>query len=338
MNGFDDIIRSANLAEKINKSLGLNSVFSEALKTQTAIKGLTGINMLAEISKKIRAPNVFSDISKVAEYTKRKWEVNSAISPFSALVDLMTKSVDLKSIIGIPQTTLDAITSIHNQHEQIFGGVRALAESLKIQSPAVTQINSLHYALGGISRQIAALAAQEKKWTIIEDFEEVTEKAHEFTENLTNEITEEQRRNFQILISLVVSFFKKHKAVGIYSLLIIEIFLHFADLHQYYDFLKNKPEPATSSEVNQISIRQDSVLYYIKLVSEEFKKAGEGRFTNRSCEVKLKPKSKTLTLTQLPQGFDVVVVQIHHKWVYVSYFDPKDNLPQMGWIMKKYLY
>lgn len=337
MKGFDDIVRSANLAEKINKSLGLSSVLSEALETRTAIKGFTGINMLAEISKSIRVPNVFGDISKVAESAKRNWELNSVISPFSALVDLMTKSVDLKSNIGIPQTTLDAIASIHNQHEQIFGGIRGLVESAKIQSLPIAQINNLHYALGGISQQIVASAAIQKNWAIIEDFEQVSGKAIDFTDSLTNEITEEQQRKFQMLIALVVAFVKKNKMVGVSALLLIDIFLRFAGIHQYYDFLKDKPEPASSSEVNQVSIKQDSVQYFLNLVSEEFKKVNECRSTNRACEVKLKPKSKTLTLTQLPRDFQVIVVQVHHKWVYISYFDPKDNLPQMGWVMKKYL-
>ena len=73
------------------------------------------------------------------------------------------------------------------------------------------------------------------------------------------------------------------------------------------------------------------------MVNEQFKKAHEYLITNRKCEVKIKPKSKTLTLARLPKDFELVVVQIHHRWVFVSYIDPVDNLPQTGWILKKYL-
>lgn len=51
----------------------------------------------------------------------------------------------------------------------------------------------------------------------------------------------------------------------------------------------------------------------------------------------LKPKTKTMVITSLPKGFEVVVLEINHKWAFVSYTNPKDNLMETGWVMKKYL-
>jgi hypothetical protein len=365
MAGLDDIIKSNQWTQNIHKSLGLSSQLSEMLKShqrmtsglsglnaitdlaknfqlqQQTIKGLSGISMLTELARGMqqqdRLMKSFGGVSMLTELAKSMQEQKKALSPSFSSFEALTKSMKSYSNFGIPQSTLDAITSINRQHEQLFGGIRTLTDFLRIQSPAITQINSLHFALGGISGQIAALAAQQKNWTLIEDFEEVTEKTLDFTETLTEEITEEQQRQFQLLLTLVAAFLKKHKALGIAALLIIDIFIRFADIHQYYDFLKDRPEPANKDDINQISIRQDSVLHFINLVNQQFKEANEYRITNRTCEIKLKPKSKTFTLAKLPKGFEVIVVQIHHKWVYVSYFDPIDNLPQTGWIMKKYL-
>ena len=361
MAGLDDIIKSTQWTRNIHKSLGISSQLSEILKShqrmtsgfsgltdlektfkqQQTIKSLSGINMLTELTKGMqqqdRIMKSLGSVSMLTGLVKSMQEQKTALSSPFSVFDALTKSMKTYSNFGISQTTLDAITSINRQHEQLFGGIRAMTDALRIQSPAITQINNLHFALGGISGHIAALAAQQKKWTIIEDFEEVTEKALDFTETLTDEITEEQQRQFQLLLTLVAAFLKKHKALGIAALLIIDIFIRFADIHQYYDFLKDRPEPATKANLNQISIRQDSVLHFINLVNQQFKEANEYRITNRTCEIKLKPKSKTLTLAKLPKEFEVIVVQIHHKWVYVSYFDPIDNLPQTGWIMKKYL-
>ena len=121
------------------------------------------------------------------------------------------------------------------------------------------------------------------------------------------------------------------------ELLIIDIILRFAGLHQYYDFLKQKPELPTKQEINQITIKQDSIVQFISAVNEQLKNAKEYRITNRECEIKLKPKTKTLSVSKLPVGFELIVLQVNHKWVLVSFFDPKDNLPQTGWIMKKHL-
>lgn len=318
MGGFDDILKATQGSQNIKKALGLSSQFSEIFKTQERIaKSFSGHNMMTEMGKHVKYQTMFAQ----------------SLSTFDAKV----KSISLQSKFAIPQATFDAINLINRHHEQLIGGIKAMTEALKIQSPAITQINNLHFALISISGQIAAIAAQHRNWALIYDFEEVTEQTLEFTETLSEEITEEQQRQFRVLLTLVLSFLNRHKTLGISTLLIIDIFLRFAGIHQYYDFLKEKPELPTKSEVNQISITQDSVIHFIQIINEQLKQVKEYRITKRICEVKLKPKLKTITLTKLPINFTVIVIQIHHKWVYVSYFDPKDNLPQTGWVMKKYL-
>lgn len=317
MAGFDDIFKSAQWHQNIQKSLGLSSQLSEMFKAQEKIpKSLSGVNMISELAKSLHQHH-------------RMFE-----NPTLSVIEAMTKSLSLQTKFTIPQTTLDAVASINRQHEQLFGGIRAMTDALKIQSPAIAQINNLNFALSGISGQIAAIAAQQRNWTIIDGYEEVTEKAIEFSESLTEEVTDEQKRQFQVLLTLVSAFVKKY---GVPVLLIIDIILRFAGMHQYYDFLQQKPELLTKKELNQITIKQDSIIQFIGAVNEQLKNAKEYRTTNRQCEVKLKPKSKTLTVSKLPKDFELIVLQVNHKWVLVSFFDPKDNLPQTGWIMKKYL-
>jgi len=317
MTGFDNILKSVQWQQSIQKSLGLSSQLSEIFKAEESItKNLSGLSMATELARSMQKHH-------------RMFE-NRTLSAIEA----MTKGLSLKSKFAIPQTTLDAILSINRQHEQLFGGIRAITEALRIQSPAIAQINNLNFALSGISRQVAAMAAEERNWSIIDDFEEVTEHAIEFSESLTEEVTEEHQRQFQILLTLVSTFVKKY---GVQGLLFIDVILRFAGLHQYYDFLQQKPELPTKHEVNQIAIKQDSIIQFIRTVNEQLKITNEYRITNRECEVKLKPKTKTFIVSKLPKDYELVVLQVNHKWVLVSYFDPKDNLPQTGWIMKKYL-
>jgi len=314
MTNLDTIIKATQWTESLNKSFGLNSQLSEMLKTQERItNSFNGLTMINEITKSLR----------IAQPT------------FSAM-EIISKSMSWQKEI-IPQSTLDSIASISKQHEQLFGNIKAITEALKFQSPITAQINNLHFALNDISGQLATIAAQQRDWSLIDDFENITEQTLDFTDSITEEISDEQKRQFQVLLTLVATFLNKHKALGVYSLLIIDIFLRFAGVHQYYDFVKEKPELATKKEVSQLNISQDSIRFYIQEISEQLKEVKEYRITNRVCEVKLKPKSKTTTLVKLPENFEVVKIQVQHKWVLVSYFDPNDNLPQTGWIMKKYL-
>lgn len=316
MAGFDDILKSAQWSQNIQKSMGLSSQLSEMFKVQERItKSFSGLSMMMEIAKSMKQQTMFAQ-------------------PSLSAIDAMTKSMNWHSKFAIPQTTLDAITSINRQHEQLFGGIRAMTEALKIQSPALAQINNLQFALNGISGQIAAIAAQQRNWSLIDDFEEVTEQALEFSETLSEEITEEQQRQFQVLVALILAFINKHKQKGLNAFRALEVILVF---YQVYGIFSPTPELATMADIKQINIKQDTVFHYIQLVNEQLRQANEYRITDKVCEVKLKPKLKTITLTKLPTDFEVIVIRIHHKWVYVSYFDPKDNLPQTGWIMKKYL-
>lgn len=363
MAGLDDILKSIQWTQYIHKPLVLSSQFSEMLKSyqrmtngfsslnsitdptksvqQQTIKSLSGISMLTELAKGMqqqdRLMKSLHDVSILPEFTQSMQEQKTALDTYISAFDTINKSIKLHANCEISSVIYDVITSLNRQHEELFGGIRAMTEALRVQPPAITQINSLHFALSSISGQIAALATQHKKWSMIEDFGEVTEKTLEFSQTLTAEVTEEQQRQFHVLITLVLTLLKKHKVLGFSALLVIDIVLRFAGIHQYYDFLKDKPEQATKSDLNKISIKQDSILHFINLVNEQFKRVNKYRTTNRACEVKLKPKSKTLILAKLLKNVEIIVVQSHHKWILVSYFAPTDSLPKTGWIMKKYL-
>lgn len=317
---MEEIYKSSKLNQwnqVIENSSKLSSQMSEIIKTQDRLtKCFSGISMASEIAKNMKQYSIKFD------------------NPALSAIEAMSKAITLKTENIIPKTTIDAIASINQQHEKLFSGLTAMTESLKIQSPVLAQFNNLSFALSAVSKQVAAIAAQQKDWTIIDDFEEINKQTIEFSESLTEEVTEEQENQFKELLALVSMFVKTH---GNQSLLIINIILAIASFHQYYDFLKEKPELATKQSVDQVAIKQDSVIHFMKIVHEEFKQNKEYRITNRVCEVKLKPKSKTIVLSKLPKGFEVIEMQVHHKWVYVSYFEPKDNLPQTGWILKKYL-
>ena len=140
MAGFDDILKSVQWQQSIQKSLGLSSQLSEMFKAQESIaKNLSGLSMATELAKSMQKHH-------------RMFE-----NPTLSAIEAVTKSLSLQAKFAIPQTTLDAISSINRQHEQLFGGIRAMTEALKIQSPAIAQINNLNFALSGISGQIAAI-------------------------------------------------------------------------------------------------------------------------------------------------------------------------------------
>lgn len=317
MAGFDDILKSAQWHQSIQKSLGLSSQLSEMMKAQASItKSLSGVSMITELAKSMQQHH-------------RMFE-----NPTLSAIEAMTKGLSIQAKFAIPQTTLDAISSINRQHEQLFGNLRSITEAINKNQAAFNQINSWQFAISGISGQLAAIAASQKKWDLIDDFEEITEEAVSLNERIFDEygVTKEglnELKAFFQRIEIKVDKIDADANSLFWKLLTLLGFI-LAVMGEARNWLP-KPEYATKQEVETV-IKEQFGIYEKKLKEDK-----EFRITSRVCKVMSKPRLKSLVIEKLPIDFEVTVLQVNHKWVYVSYFSPVDNLPQTGWIMKKYL-
>jgi len=313
MAGFDDIFKSHQWHQSIQKSLGLTSQLSEMFKAQESItRNLSGLSMATELVKSMQRFD----------------------SPALSVIDAMRKGLSFQGKFAIPQTTLDAITSINRQHDQLFGNLRSITEALNKNQSAFNQINSWQFAFSGISGQLAAIAASQKKWDLIDDFEEITEEAVSLNESIFDEngVTKEglnELKAFFQRIEIKVDKIDADANVLFWKVLALLSFA-LALLSEARNWLP-KPEYATKQEVETV-IKEQFGIYERKLKEDK-----EFRITSRVCKVMSKPRLKSLVVEKLPINFEVTVLQVNHKWVYVTYFSPIDNLPQTGWIMKKYL-
>ena len=357
MAGFDDIIKSTQWAQNIHKSLGLSSQISEMLKTQERMtssfggfntitqlaksfqeqekfrKNLSGISMLTEIAKRMHQQERFiknlRNVGMLSDLAKNMQQQMASIPDLSA-IDALTKSTRF----AIPQSTLDTITSIHRQHDQLFGNLRSTTETFTKNQSAFSQINNLQFAISGISGQLASIAAAQRKWDLIDDFEEITEEAVSLNERIfdengiTNTGLNELKEFFQ-RIEIKVDKIDADANSLFWKLLAILSFI-LAVMGEARNW-SPKQEYATKQEVETLIKEQFSI--YEKKLKEDKK----FRITSRVCKVMSKPRLKSFLIEKLPINFEVTVLQVNHKWIYVSYFSPTDNLPQTGWIMKKYL-
>ena len=317
MKSLDPILKSTDFARKINIQLGISNSMMKMIQSQ-------------ELSQKqVGAMTMHGAIFKMTE------QQQDIIKKSFAGVDAFSKTMAMQAkLFQIPQPTLDAIKGISQMQKSLFGNLRDVsAMLLESQKPYLAQINSLQFAMNGISGQIAAIAAKSNQWNLLDEFEDINEQAIEITNSFTLDIalTEEESIRFEQLIEKIVTFFKNNKKFGVSALLFVSVMVNLMNIHQYYDFVKPKAEPATKEDLVKF---ERKIQQSIELKLKEIK---EYRTTNRVSKVMLKPKTKTIIVASLPKGFDVIVLQINHKWAFVSYINPKENLMETGWIMKKYL-
>jgi hypothetical protein len=256
--------------------------------------------------------------------------MNQRLEKSFAGLDVLSRSMRVPNI-GLPPRILDSLVNITSQQRILFGHSRDLI-GLTNQNTAFSKINSLQIALSGVSAKMAAIAAK-TDWNLLEEFESFNEETIELVNTFTDDavLTEDQSQRFQNLIERILSSYHKNKKYGKYALIFMSVMINLMAIHQYYDFIKDKPEPLTKDDflVFEKNIRVE--------ISNKLKEQNEFRRTSRFTKVMLKPKFKTIILVTLPADFDVIVLQIRHKWAYISYTNPKDGMQETGWILKKYL-
>jgi hypothetical protein len=315
MDSLDALIKSTNFAQKINNQIGIGNSISQMLQPNIWQNQLSAMTMNNA---------VFSAIS----------QQQNLIPKNIAGLDTLSKTLAMQAkLFQIPQATLDAIKGISQMQDSIFGNLKDITSIFESQKSYLAQVNSLQFAMSGISGQIAAIAAKSNQWNLLDEFENINEEAFEITNNFTSDIalSEEESIRFEQLIEKIVSFYQKNKQFGVNALLFISVMVNLMNIHQYYDFVKPKAELATKADIIKF---EKKIQQSIELKLKEIK---EYRTTNRVSKVMLKPKTKTIIVALLPKDFDVIVLQINHKWAFISYINSKDNLMETGWVMKKYL-
>jgi hypothetical protein len=311
----DNIIKSVNFAKKISSQLNISdSLLKIAQNKEYWDSKLNTVSMCESIIKSISYQQnlIPKNIIYLDSDTKN---LGSQIASFK-----------------IPNETLESILEIGKMQASIFGDLKSISKIGEIYQPISAKMKSMQMAMRNISSQIATISAQNNNWGLLEEFERINEETIEITNNFTTDftLTEDETKRFEEIIEKIILFFKSNKKYGTNVLLFISVLVNIMALHQYYDFLKSKPA-ATKED---LFIFGGSI---IQEIESKLKEEKEYRTTNRISKVMIKPKTKTLLLNILPKRFDVIVLQINHKWVFVSYINPKDNLMETGWIMKKYL-
>jgi hypothetical protein len=272
--------------------------------------------------------------SIVSEFAKGMQQYYRMVNnpTISAIQSMQVKSFYEK--YAIPKTTLDAIISVSRQHEQLFGSLRSITELINKNQVVFNQINSWQFAISDISGQLAVIAASQRRWDLIDEFEEITEEVVSLNERIfddngvTRERLDELKEFFQRIESKIDKIDTDANSLFWKLLTILGFIL--AVVSEIRNWLP-QPEYATKQEVEAI-IKEQFSIYGKKLKEEK-----EFRITNRICKVMSKPQMKSLVIAKLSVDFEVVVLNVNHEWVYVQFFNYKDGLPQTGWIMKKYL-
>lgn len=309
---LSNIVQTPDFAQKINRQIGISNSISKIFQSPQWKNQISALTMHGAILKSIERQNSFNHFAGINQ---------------------VAKIIAMQPKFTIPKTTINAINLIGKQHQHLFENLSKISQ-ISQNFSAIGQIPNLEFALRGITGQIAELAASQKKWDLLDDFEEITAEAVTINDKIIDDegITKKSindLNNFLNRIEIKIDKNDKNANSLLWKLVAILSFI-LAITSETRNW-SPKPEHATKKEIESLIKEQFSVF------ETKLKEHKEYRTTNRECKVMLKPRNKSLVLSRLPKGFDLIVLNVNHKWIYVSYLNSKDGLPQTGWVLKKYL-
>ena len=306
---ISDILKNQNFAQKLNNQIDPFSSISKILSSTNWDKQTNTLKMSEALLKGIPKYN----------------NIGISASAISKIINEQPK-------FSLPSSTLDLLSSIGNQNNRLFEGLNSALTTLKPFTTTI-KIPNLQLALDGLSVQVAKMASSQKNWDILEDFDAITEEAV----SINDRVIEEQglsKENLEYLNNFLnrieVKIDNQDKSTSAIFLKIIAIISFIIAITSEVRNWMPKPEFATQEEVDKTITK-----HFLKF-EQKLKGQKEYRVTSRKCKIFSKPKLKSIVITNIEKGFEFVVLNVNHKWIYVSYLNPNDNLPETGWIMKKY--
>jgi hypothetical protein len=309
MNNLNDILKTANFADKINRQINALGSTAKILQSYDWAKQSSAITMTQALLKGIsHNSNLLNSVQEIS---------NLAVE---------------RNRIQIPNTVYDAIKSISSQNQQLF---QQLNSSIVISSQlwGSAHISNFNKAMTSLSAQIAEAASYHKNWDLIDDFDKISEEAVLINENIIEKegLSQENFERIEAFFNRIeIKIDKQDKSTSAIFWKILALLSFILTVTSESRNWLSKPELATKQDV--VNLMNEQFLKFEKKLKEQ----KEYRITTRKCKTYLKPKPKTISLSEFEIGFEFVVLNRKHKWIYVSYLNPKDGLPETGWVMKKY--
>ncbi len=355
MSNFDNLKGILELQKNLKATMGMADIAKNSFAASTAVTGLSNIqDWVKDLPKyKIPALNYLTTNNSLFEGLKGidfSMFSSSGLGTMSSMLKGIEKQNEqsllhsgiilgfkpgmfdnLKS--ALEPKTLSSLAAIGLQHQKLFTDFRDTT------SPVYTgnlfpKMNNLQWALQGLSGEVASIAARNKQWDLIDDFEEISEEAASISDRVNEQeyISKSDIAEIREFVSRIeLKLDGKDKDIISVILRAVTVISFILTLLSEARNWLPKPEAATKQDI-EILTKEMQLNAASKLTeNKEYCSIGQ------SCAVSVKPKNNSYVITKLPKDYNVIVLNTNHQWLFISYSNPKDGLTETGWILKKYL-
>lgn len=246
----------------------------------------------------------------------------------------LAESLNFRNYFKISDSIVEAIEKINiqqNQFAKIFGQINIVN---RIGFPNQSYLKGFNDIFSNITKDVTVEAIVKENWEVVSDVEHLRSV-------LISELDEVDIDVFrlnavsgdkeQVVLETLLELWNKYKKTGGKIVHFLNVIVLFMGIHQYVDFLKPKQDAVTKADLIDYNAK------FEKYLQINQPRIGGFRELNVKCKVYLKPSSNSYVIDTISEIVKVVPLEIHHKWIYVSFQSPKDGITISGWILKKYV-
>lgn len=345
-------------------------------KQNELMKSAFGINRLANISELVKPqiPNyafrgldgIASAIRLAAKQPKTP-DLTSVIlaNSLPSQIDAIAKFQESQSVAikGLTATLSEFAASNNKMLADSFANLAAsrltmtsgLAEMAKaMQMPQLKKFNALDVAIGGLSNSFLREISKLRDWEELEVVDEankaISNSASEIIDKqeITNEELLEFLKSIQSDIQKISTKTKSQKTTAfLFNLAnIISILITFYSFYlqqkdisnsevfkQTGELIRKSEERMIESIDDKIIASRDSIT---ELIKSQFRQYYKLRFATTNVNLRSHPRKKSQIIGVVSKGQEATVLEIHHKYLLITYIDFETGEPMSGFVVKKY--
>ena len=332
--------------QKINKLVysGLSLDLINAMRQLSTKPQYTGFDTLIRMTKQIKNDSLIESILKGID-ARNKYFNNS--NDFATAITNQAKAMQsaIKGIsnsfqdLAINQKLLsEKLLLTCNSQISLLSSFGALSKSIK---PNIySNFNALSVTMETFSESYLDLSIKSKEWENLDIFQETTDKIKIVTDELVAKnkaITKKDLDDFKIEIieelSSALSKLKNNKIINLIFKIIPIISLVFAINSRTIskrDLTNREVLEQTKDEIANLKtdIKNE--------VLKRFEKIQRIYVAVRDVNLREFPSVKSQSLGIVKNGQEIIVLDIHAKWLFINYIDSTNNDTISGYVYKLY--
>jgi hypothetical protein len=322
---------------------GISPILSSISKLQNVSQPFTGLESFSKLVQGFKNDTMIESVIKGINNRNLALTPSLDLVSFAKQVQSISKSVkDMNTgfleLTRSNQILADKLSNAFKNQLTLSYSLNELVKS--VQLPAFKNFNALSLTIENFSISYLDLIIKTKDWENLEIFELTNEKikavAKEYVSETQQITTDDLTAIKNEIIFELTSVLEKIKNNNIRQLF-FELIAILSFLLTFYSANYAKKDISNREVLEETKVEISKLKSDIRdMVQSEFDKLKNRRIAIRDVNLRYSANNKSQLLGVVKEGQEVIVLEIRHKWLLITYVDQETKKPKSGFVFKKH--